>query len=362
MTDRKGNAKWAGGRVRDGVRGRVWVIEKMVRGRRYKHALKVNSEVEAEAELALFLRDPDGYTSEAARKPTVLTVELAGRFLDGQKRRGLSLSWRRNSRWALGWWAEELGPVDLRRLDAGRIRRGVAKHEAPMGKMVLAVLRAFCGWLVDRGELTAGENVAATVPFERAVKRRALEERGYTAEEIEAAYGALRSQLWRDILRVRVSTGMHASELARISAGECVVRPGSGEIAAVLVYGHKRGTPHQLSVDAETLAAVRRLMARKTHPDQSTSFKAFGRVNLKPARIRHTFVGLARMPGATPVYPPEGGGIPLSIVSQIAGHTSEAMTVDAYMGEVIPPMARLPLTLAHADDPRAGESEAEAGA
>jgi transposase-like protein len=55
--------RWQGGRTY-GENGKTfYVIEKMRHGRRYTTPLDVGSEREALAELALFERDPEGYTT-----------------------------------------------------------------------------------------------------------------------------------------------------------------------------------------------------------------------------------------------------------------------------------------------------------
>jgi hypothetical protein len=62
--------KWKGGRTFNGKDGHpVYVLRKMVQGRAYTVHLDARSETEAEAELALFLRDPEGYrTRQEARQ------------------------------------------------------------------------------------------------------------------------------------------------------------------------------------------------------------------------------------------------------------------------------------------------------
>lgn len=60
--------KWKGGRTFNGKDGRpVYVLRKMVQGRSYTVYLDARSKTEAEAELALFLREPEGYRTRPRR-------------------------------------------------------------------------------------------------------------------------------------------------------------------------------------------------------------------------------------------------------------------------------------------------------
>ncbi len=84
-----------GGRTFNGKDGRpVFVLRKMVQGRAYTIHLDASSETEAEAELALFMRDPEGYsTKREARQQqqesaVYVNAETVGRFLDSMRRAG----------------------------------------------------------------------------------------------------------------------------------------------------------------------------------------------------------------------------------------------------------------------------------
>ena len=65
------NGRWSGGRTYLGKDGRtIFWLDRSWNGKRYGIALDVGSKREAEAELALFLRDPSAYVErrEAKRK------------------------------------------------------------------------------------------------------------------------------------------------------------------------------------------------------------------------------------------------------------------------------------------------------
>lgn len=115
------SGKWKGGRTYQTHDGRtVYVLRKMVQGRHYEITLEARSEIEAEAELALFLRDPGAYQTRAEAEQTrqdaevYLDGETVGRFLEYLRGQGRTDKYRRNVRTYLASWAEALAGKDLR--------------------------------------------------------------------------------------------------------------------------------------------------------------------------------------------------------------------------------------------------------
>jgi hypothetical protein len=73
------------------------------------------------------------------------------------------------------------------------------------------------------------------LPAERAKKT-------YPLELFEAVYRDIPNQWVHDLFRVRIATGLHVSDIARIVRGEAVVSEvDTGEIAAVADVTHKSG-------------------------------------------------------------------------------------------------------------------------
>ncbi len=87
----------------------------------------------------------------------------------------------------------------------------------------------------------------------------------YRPDVLRAVYRHIPNQSVRDIFRVRMSTGLHFTEIARIVRGKAHIREvDAGVIVAVIDVTHKSGQEHRQSVDAPTLAVIRRLMETKT--------------------------------------------------------------------------------------------------
>jgi integrase len=77
--------------------------------------------------------------------------------------------------------------------------------------------------------------------------------------------------------------------------------------------------------------------------------KRLGREPLKLGQMRHSFVSWALMNGVE-VRPAEGG-VPLTTVAAIVGHTSTSTTARFYDVSTVKPLIRLPLRLEHPEDP-----------
>jgi integrase len=180
--------------------------------------------------------------------------------------------------------------------------------------------------------------------------------RGYRPPEESDA------QPLRDLLMLHIKCGMHYTEIERLAKGEAGSRidvvEGQGEIAAILQISHKGGDQHPQSIDAQTLAAARRLVARGS-PPSITYFtrklkqvcKELGLPEMSPGRFRHAYISWLAQCGKL-VHPAGGGGLPLNVIADNVHHKS-AITTDTYYRHVkIPPMAVVPgLRLHHPQDP-----------
>ncbi len=112
----------------------VYVLRKMVAGRNYAITLDARRETEAEAGLALLLRDPAEYRTrtETVRARSDVAVFLdsdtVGRFLEylcAQKR---TERYVRNVGFYLAGWAEALAGRDLRTVNQQEYLRELARH------------------------------------------------------------------------------------------------------------------------------------------------------------------------------------------------------------------------------------------
>src|SRR6266851_6149863 len=134
--------KWSGGRVREGVRGTTWMIERTIDGRRYVKALKVDSEKGALAELALFERDPDAYVVSSAEEAVTLSSERAVAFLKHLEERKLAPNYRLDVGRYLEAWRVWFNGRDLRRVQPREILRYLDSPDAPAARSMIVALKS----------------------------------------------------------------------------------------------------------------------------------------------------------------------------------------------------------------------------
>lgn len=365
---------WDGGRIVESADGPVYQLQRMRGGVRYSVTLGAITLRQALAELALFERDPSGYVTakEAQREPgkvrgaVLVTADLVLAFAADLRGRGRSERHTRNTLVYLSQWVDELlVGRDLRRVELSEMHDRLDAWGTARPHRVRAI-RAFAAFLRRRGLLASADDPTIDLasvqgrtptPTERSAKT-------HTIEQIEATYRHLSTQAHRDAYRVRVMTGMHLTEIARIAAGDCVLRdvPGGGRIAATVSFVHKSTRSHTQSLDAATAAACRRLMASRSFGSirNDDLERAMTRANatradgilLEPVRLanmRHTFITLSARVGAV-IHPPSGG-VEHAMIAQLVGHSGTRTMGRHYLGEHVPPMIVLPITLTHPDDP-----------
>ncbi len=366
----KWNGTWGGGRTYE-VDGRtVFVIEKMRHGRRYTTPLDAGNVREALAELALFDRDPEGYRtrrSQAAQRAAEevhLSPEHAKGFLDHLAREGRTESYRRGCKTYLAAWAEALEGRDLRTVTLQDLRK-LLNQWPKARKARIIVLKSFCTYLREQAAvLTPAQDPTLALPVPPPRPGKAMGERDYDLRLVERFYAATEHQAVRDALCVAAKTGLHFTELERVTSGQGTVRvlEGHGQIAGVLEVPHKSGRPHLQSVDAQALAALQRLTARGGAPVKSfvrmelkKAAAVLGVAPLKMGRFRHSFITWAEEVGVE--VKPTAGGVPLATVAAVVGHKSSRTTQQFYSGKKVPVMIALPLRLRHPEDPAVMETK-----
>jgi len=355
---------WAGGRKYEASGRTVFVIERMRLGRRFTHRLEVEGIREALAELALFDRDPEGYTSrrDAATREAATAVRLGsepvGRFLAHLRAGGRTERYRRNVRSYLAQWTRALGDRDLRTLTLQDLRRTLASWETARKSRIIALKSFFSYLREEEGLISPAQDatLALKVPPARPAKR--LTERAYDLRLVERFYRALESQAVRDLVCVLAKTGMHSTEVDRIARGDGELRAlrDQVEIAGLARLIHKNGEEQIQALDAQVLEALRRLAERGQAPVDSYVRKEMRRAAralreepLQVGRLRHSFVTWATTVGVE--VRPTAAGVPLETVAAIVGHKSPRTTRPFYKGNAVPPMVRLPIGLGHPDDP-----------
>ena len=358
---------WFGGRVAEvGSKGKVFILERMVHGRRY--SLPVGTDVRtASAAWFAFKDDPVGFVEARETKrrrergyvhgSVVLTTELVDGLTASMRAEKLSEKHVRNVRAYALQWTEDLNREDLRHVAKLQLTRALNKRKTARAHRIIA-LKTLCAYLTDQGLLDVGTSPARHLKVPQARAAQTVKVKGYSASTLSRVYSALADQSCRDVMRLQVCYGMHGTEVDRAARGNALLRDaeGHGEIHSTLAFPHKRGDVHVISLDAVSAAAVRRLQQRGLAPDLKVQVRALqaackGRnikPPLKPGQFRHSFVTLAQ--AGRWVYP-AGQGVSLADVAEVTGHRSTATTKRFYSSVQVPRMLVAPVALVHAHDP-----------
>ncbi len=365
----KGEAgSWAGGRIaldKDG--DRVWVIQKMVGPSRHNITLQVDSERKALIELARFEEDPERYSHRTVKQPIVLDDAAISDFIAFKNRAAQSKKHVFDAENYLKRWQELFGPRDIRSFTTADLlawldgRKPWTKPQSGR-KHLLIHLKAFTNYRRSGTadlEINRDPSLALRMPAVRAA--RTVKAKDYSIADTEKLYRNLDNQAMRDMLLVHAKTGLHGSEVSRlifkVGGSRVDVVEGQGAISAVLHIIHKSGDEHLQSIDAQTLCAVQRLVARGYPPDSGHFHRKLQQLctSLKlPAmamgRFRHAFVSWLSQCGKL-VHPSGGEGLPLTVIRDLVGHRNAETTDVFYRHQKIPPMGVVPLALHHPQDP-----------
>lgn len=375
--------RWDGGRVRL-TRGRpVWVIERRVNGIVRAITLDVANERDARAELVLFERDPGAYKTKkqvaaeaaasvahAGKKGVALDEETFEAFLRKVKAEGLTDGYRRYVLAPyLTAWGVALEKRPLRDVSLTELHVMLDKWPTARTPRIIA-LKAFTAWLRERDMLRLAEDPTAELKVPPSKAEKSIRQKGYSMAAVEQAYAEANSQRLRDTLCLRAKTGMHGTEIDRVARGDAILKDVSdpcGIKGTITFRQLKADMTHTISLDAQAFAAVERLQAFGRGLEDSGIIQSLRRiaerlklkcvdeeqrkkiVPLHPSQLRHSFSTWARKYGE--LVRPTGKGLPIEEVSAVMGHTSVKTTKKFYLTEEVPPMIRLPLQLAHPEDP-----------
>jgi len=349
---------WKGGRIyedRDGARR--YVIERTRAGRRFVATLPPGV-TDPEAELALFKRDPEGYIRQLNERGLTLpdngavrlTAEEIEAFAKYMRTKDLCAAYISGVTGYLAHWANALKGEDVRRVTVARLYELLDGWDTARNYRVTA-LQTWMTFLVKRQRIE--NNVAALLEVQKSAPSRLKRNRGYSIKQVEAFYAALDSQYIRDLYCVAAKTGMHTTEIRRMARGEVEIRPvGRGGIAAVVRVVHKGKRDHLQSIDAQTLAALQRLMRLRRAPSGAAVSKAVAKVGgvpVFPKYLRHSFSTWLKECGRKVTV--QSGGLDHAEVAALIGHRTGLMLKDRYDNSAIPPMGVVDIRLQHPSDP-----------
>lgn len=364
----------------------------MLEGKRHVLTLNVASERDALAELALFNRDPRAYITARDVAKSQLRRQRAARVtpqddalqeLEGRMRAAQrSEKHIRDTRRYLNVWLAALRAKDLRTVGKAELERVLEAKCKPSqlskrNKLIVA-LKSYTAMLKAKGMLDPAENPARWLDEEPPPPARVAAQRHHSAAVLERCYAAIaplrrsgkggprpepdQDQAVRDTMRLMVCYGMHHTEVRRLASchPSTAARPHEHAfIKGVVSFWHqKKRAWHHISVDTAAWAAVQRLRGRRQAPGDGCMRKYLAQAcrhgrcdRVLPARLRHSFVTLARA-GGKKVFPGDAG-LDLEDIAAITGHKSTATTETHYDANVVRPMGVIPINLVNPSDPAA---------
>lgn len=348
----KWEGKWLGGRYYLNRHGdKVFVIEHRVHPHRYVVKLSnVHDEKMAGAEYTRFLLDPVAYTRPPVSPPSppdavLITTERIKRYIESIRKTVIDHQKARRS-YLVDWSAKGL---DLRTLGRKAFRVALASFGGGYDGRTEA-LNAFARFLVKEEELENWRTQENQLPSDPKAAR--AERVAYSLDELRSVHDQLLDQAMKDVLVVRVATGLHHTEIQQLEGCKVYSGPlpekgagirklgGAHEIQGVLQVIQKSRHRHRVSVTGATLRAALRL--RERVPKRVAVWKKLEAIGVVPSNLRITFDTLASEIGVEVSY--KGAGVPRPLVAQVMGHRAgSTMGPDRYEKVQVPRMIRLPL-------------------
>lgn len=347
--NRKGG-KWPGGYVSVGDDGQqLFVIEKMLKGRRYHVSTGAHDWVQAGKQWERFLAAPDAYqpqdTSPARpEEPLYLTADLVLQYRDWMLSRANPSSRRHANEMAhrLADWTEDLAGVDLRRATLhDHLKPAVERRETSRQHRIIAIKGLYAWLRRERGLLTSAQDPSLDLAVPQGSPEKHRRRKAVPLEHVQKVLAKLKDG-YKDCLLLLASTGWHVSELERfVRDDEARVAPGAGQVLGVLQVRHKSGeTTRTPVVDAEALAAAKRLRERREVPRK---LNAAIYAACDKAKVTRFSPGVMRHSVAT--WAIEAGQLPEQ-VAEFLGHKSKSTTLKFYADVAVPTVAlRLPKLL-----------------
>lgn len=344
--------EWPGGYWRLDRHGRrVHYIRRMIKGDRHHFSTHTTTLRAAMAQLARWEADPRAYEPGGEERPdaVLLNVDLTREFLDWSKARGNSTGYVARLRTYMGWWADRLEGVDLRR---ATLRDDIlpALEDVPGrgGAYRTAAIKVLYGWLRKvKHEIAAHEDPtfgALRVAPSRAAqldKSKVVSKKHYllarehmTADVLEAAEIAGDPHVYRAALDVLAGTGAHPVAVERFARGGSIekYRGDAEAVEGVLVLPkEKDGAPHRVAVGAGVLKAAKRLLAHGGF--DGSRFRRAVKAACKAAKIPPHGPGQYRHSVATWAIE---AGADVASVAAFLGHASPVTTRKFYATHAVP--------------------------
>jgi len=324
--------KWEGGYIRQKQGGRpVYVIERVVGGRRFHVSTGASTLGAAVRHLARFEANPSAYSpSGDAQDALRLSAELVLEYRAHQLQKGLTREWADTAARCLADWTEALGRADLRAVELRALRDALGRWPRSQDKHIKA-LKGFCRWLrQERGLLRHAEDASLDLRVPQYRPEQWKRRKVVPHEDVSAVLRLLPQPI-RDMLHLLTATAWHVSEVRRFASAGEIVRPTHGPLA-VLVVRHKSGELHRTPLHhPEHLEAAMRLRGASL-PSRVTTARQMRRA-CDEARAPRFGLGVMRHSVLTWAHE---RGASAQQTSEFAGHKSTATTRRHYLDLAVP--------------------------
>lgn len=329
---------WEGGYVRRRANGRlVYVIERVVKGRRFHIATPASTLNAAVRQLARFEADPTKYhpAGEPVAVPVTISAELVQAYQEHQVGKGNSVEWTAEMVRCLGDWAEALGGRDLRTLSLHQDVRPALDRWPKRKSQRIKALKTFYGFLRrEKGLVHHSEDCTVDLKVPQGKPAKWKRRRAVDTALVVRALRELR-QPYRDILLLLTATGWHVSEARRFSSGGEIVRHAGRPdgVIAVLITLHKGGEPTRTPIYyPEHLEAAVHLRGLPRFPARASIARVMKKLctrlgieQFRAGVMRHSVLSWAHDLGAT-----------AKETAEFAQHESDTTTRRHYLDLAVP--------------------------
>lgn len=302
---------WPGGYIHRQKDGRpLYIIAKMVRGKRFHISTRCHDIRPALKQLERFEADPFNYRPEGEGGGDMpMTANLIAEHIAWQ------LDVKKNTRKhakemgnRLAEWLEDFKGGDLRKVTLrDHIVPALNKRDTGRKNRIIA-LKGFYSWLrTERHAITSAEDPTLDLLVPQAIPEKLKRRKALERERVRAALKHLRGA-YKDCLLLLIATGWHVTELERFvrsDESEIVRQPKGSKVLAVLSVKHKSDWTRTPILDKFYLQVAERLKARGAVPRRLNGHikEACEKAEVKPFTLgvlRHSVGTWAVEDGAHP--------------------------------------------------------------
>lgn len=335
MATRQSIGEWEGGYVAQSRGRQVYVIRRRIDGRQFEVSTRATTLRAALEHLKRFEANPAAYSPHGIASPLTkggvrLTDAMIDTRIDQMNAAKATVKWMQNTRRYLRWWQGKLVKRDLRTLtllDLTALIQGTSARNTKIRvlKKLYSTLRRQ-GLIDRRDDPTLDLQPDPQRPAQWAGRVRAI-----SLDVFHKTYAKVKNPQIRDALTVMVNTGLHITELRRLTDGHGYVD------ATTICVIHKAGRQHRIEVEPEVSAAATRLVKAGTLSESTYAHvvtqacKDAGVPKWGPGSLRHTYATLMHEAGVDPAQ-----------IASYLGHVAASTTRRFYSSLAKTPRPKVP--------------------